>query len=234
MLKDYKTTLKRVLKGNMIRVGLINPGVKNRHGWVGDVTLSGTKRDFQIAFLKNQGLQPEHRLLDLGCGTLRGGIPIIEYLNVEKYTGIDVRAEVLQEAMKELAETGLAYKTPLLMHSNEVAVKLDGIKFDYIWAFSVLFHLSDSILRETISLVAEHLNPVGTFYGNVNIGQWREGDWQGFPVVTRPLNFYEREAAKCHLRLKVIGSLESLGHLTGRSDQDEQIMLELRHKQNDF
>ena len=234
MLNDYKTSLKRVLKKNMIRLGLVNPGMKSRHGWVGDAALAGIKRDFQIAFLRAQGLQPEHTLLDLGCGTLRGGIPLIDYLQVGHYTGIDVRTEVLREAEKELWEAGLTYKTPRLLHADEVPLKLAKSEFDYVWAFSVLFHLSDSIFRETMDLIANYLKPSGVFYGNVNIGERREGGWQGFPVVTRPLSFYEQEATNYHFQLKVMGNLESLGHVTGRRDQDEQIMLQLRHQQGSF
>ena len=52
-----------------------------RHGLVGRPELWQQKRDFQIAFLREHGLLPAHVLVDLGCGTLRGGIPIIAYLD---------------------------------------------------------------------------------------------------------------------------------------------------------
>ena len=70
-----------------------------RHHWVGPQDLWRMKRQFQIDFLLRMGLQPDEDLLDLGCGTLRGGIPMIEYLHAGKYVGVDVRAEVLAEAL---------------------------------------------------------------------------------------------------------------------------------------
>ena len=44
-------------------------------------------RRFQIAFLKERGLVPSSQLLEIGCGPLTGGIPIIEYLEPGNYVG---------------------------------------------------------------------------------------------------------------------------------------------------
>ena len=60
---------------------------KRRHGMVGPPYLWKMKREFQIKFLTDMDLKPDHYLLDLGCGTLRGGIPIIEYLEIGHYFG---------------------------------------------------------------------------------------------------------------------------------------------------
>jgi hypothetical protein len=43
-------------------------------------------------------------LVDLGCGTLRGGIPIIEYLDADSYIGVDVREEAIEEARRFLTD----------------------------------------------------------------------------------------------------------------------------------
>ena len=56
------------------------------------------------------GLAPEHYLLDIGCGTLRGGIPLIAYLLNGHYFGIEMRADILDEGRTELAEAGLVGK----------------------------------------------------------------------------------------------------------------------------
>src|SRR5262245_30090573 len=82
---------------------------ERRHARVGPAHLWRMKRAFQLDFLRCTGLERGQRLLDLGCGTLRGGLPLIEFLDAGHYTGIDVRAEVLDEARGELAEAGLAH-----------------------------------------------------------------------------------------------------------------------------
>jgi len=196
-----------------------------RHGLVGPTELAEMKRAFQIRFLRGQGLVPDHYLLDLGCGTLRGGIPIIAYLEPAHYYGVEVRPEVLVEARKELAEHRLTEKRPVLLGGEGLRPALGGRQFDVVWAFSVIMHMSDEILRDILPLVADHLGPGATFYANVHQGERHDGRWQGFPVVTRPLAFYAEEARKAGLGVRSLGTLDALGHQSGRADHDAQLML---------
>ena len=46
----------------------------------------------QFDFLLESGLQPHHKLLDIGCGCLRGGIHFINYLEASNYSGLDINA----------------------------------------------------------------------------------------------------------------------------------------------
>ena len=97
---------------------LVATPAERRHAKVGPLHLWKMKREFQIRFLKEVGLQPEHYLLDIGCGTLRGGLPIIEYLEKRHYYGIELRAYVLAEGRKELREANLEDKEPALIVSE--------------------------------------------------------------------------------------------------------------------
>ena len=196
-----------------------------RHALVGPAHLWQMKRAFQIEYLRRVGLRPEHRLLDLGCGTLRGGIPLIEYLGPGQYAGLEVRAEVLEEARRELAAAGLTAKEPRLVHVTDLAaVQLPG-RFDFAWAFSVLIHMDDATLGKAVDLVARHLEPHGRFLANVRLGAAREERWERFPVVTRALEFYRGHGARHGLEVEDLGALSELGHLSGDPEQDGQRML---------
>jgi len=176
------------------------------------------KRRFQSEFLISHGLLPEHRLLDVGCGTLRGGIPLIDYLEPEHYTGIEARREVLEEGRAELAEAGLEHKRPHLIHAADPAqVDLDA-SFDIAWAFSVLVHMTDDIADACLALVARTLREDGSFYANVSLGDAPEREWQGFPVVSRPLDFYARGAARHGLTVANLGILTEQGYPSGLQD----------------
>ena len=72
---------------------------ERRHSLVGPEHLWKMKRDFQIRFLKDMNLQPEHYLIEIGCGTLRGGIPIINYLQKGHYFGADVKTNLALEQL---------------------------------------------------------------------------------------------------------------------------------------
>jgi SAM-dependent methyltransferase len=199
-----------------------------RHGLVGRPELWQLKRDFQIAFLREHGLEPGHVLVDLGCGTLRGGIPIIEYLDAGSYLGIDVRPEAIEEARYELREHGLESKRPELIAAPSLAeVQLDR-EADLIWAFSVLMHLDDERLDECLAFARRRLAPDGIFYGNVITAELPPARWREFPVISRPVEAYRARAALAGLSVRDLGPLSEFGHVTGLAHHDEQRMLELR------
>jgi len=202
---------------------------QRRHALVGPLALWRQKREFQIAFLRNQGLEPRHTLCDLGCGTLRGGIPIIAYLDTRHYTGIDVRPEVIDEARRELAEHRLTHKQPELLAAPDLRELHLGRRFDVIWAFAVLIHMDDDVLGAALGFVAEHLAPDGRFFANVNLGERPPAHWRGFPVVWRPLPFYEAAAATAGLTVEDLGEVRHFGHVTGDERGDSKHMLCFRH-----
>ncbi len=186
-----------------------------RAALVGNPERWETQRRFQFEFLTSRGLTPGHRLLDIGCGALRGGIPLIEYLQTGHYTGIEARAAVLDEGAKELAESGLEHKRPALINASDPAQVQLAAAVDFAWAFMALIHMPDETVDGYLALVAKSLSESGQFYGNVNLGDRPEGSWQGFPVVSRPLAFYEQLAASRGLTVEAVGTLESLGHRVG-------------------
>ncbi len=199
-----------------------------RHSLVGQARHWEKKRRFQIEFLINHGLNSSDRLLDIGCGTLRGGIPIIDYLDESGYTGIDVRSYVIKEARKELRSEKLEGKKPILLHFKE----FDGLElvdgFDVIFAFSVLIHLTDEILEKTFRFVKDQLNKDGSFFANVLVGEGI-GKWDQFPVVSRQLDHYRQLAEINSLTMDVLGKLGELGHNSGDELQDNQLMLRFAH-----
>ena len=213
--------LKRCIKS------LMQSKEERRHILVGPASLWEMKRDFQIQFLKSMDMLPEHYLLDIGCGTLRGGVPLITYLYDGHYFGVEARKEALDEGKKELREVDLEGKNPTLLLSPDISKLMVNQKFDYIWAFSVLFHMSDEILNDALNVVSEHLSEKGVFYANVNIGEKKDGNWQGFPVVTRTFAFYSQRCAKYGLSVSDIGSLLDHGHDSGDESQDSQRMLKI-------
>lgn len=202
-----------------------------RHSLVGPGDLWGMKRQFQIRFLRDMGLLPSQNLLDLGCGTLRGGIPIVDYLDHGNYTGVDVRKEVLEEGQMEILENGLLSKKPNLILCHRLDTLILDKKFDLVWAFAVLIHMNDAILDDALAFVSRHLHPDGVFFATVNLGEHNDGSWQGFPVIWRSYDFYDHAFRRSNLVLEDIGPLTAFGHIHPRrseSDQLQQRMLRAR------
>jgi SAM-dependent methyltransferase len=196
-----------------------------RHAQAGSPQLWRMQRAFQIHFLQRMGLTPDQTLLDLGCGTLRGGLPLIGFLAARHYTGIDVRADVIDEARRELEEAGLQQRHPTLAHVESLDGLYLGHRFDVVWAFSVCMHLEDPELERALDFVARHLAARGRAFANVHLGDGTLGRWAGFPIVARPLDWYGERAAAVGLRTESLGRLRELGHLSGDRSSDSQFML---------
>jgi SAM-dependent methyltransferase len=211
------------------RLGLAST-FERRQAMVGPSHLWEMKRDFQIRFLKSVGMTPEHYVLDLGCGVLRGGIPIIEFLGEGHYYGIEARKVVLDEGIKALQEARLQTKLPTLHVIEDLSGATLDREFDLIWAFSVLIHMEDRILDACLSFVSRSLKRNGRMYANVNLGKDKDGRWQEFPVVKRSREFYASAAERHGLQVLDVGTLRSLGHVSGSPGQDMQLMLEFVRK----
>lgn len=211
----------------------LTSAAERRNGLVGPSHLWKMKRDFQIRFLKSVGMTSEHYVLDFGCGVLRGGLPIIEYLTEGHYYGIESRKAALDEGIKALREAGLGTKVPTLLAIDDLRSAAVDRSFDFIWAFSVLIHMEDGILDEYLDFVSRCLAHDGRMYANVNIGNEKDGKWQEFPVVSRSREFYASAAERHGLQVADVGTLQSLGHVSGAPGQDLQMMLEFVRSRDD-
>lgn len=205
------------------------PKSARRHALVGPPRLWEMKRTFQIGFLQQEaGLKPHHRVLDVGCGTLRGGVPMIQYLDEGQYVGVDVRADAIAQACEELRDHGLSEKDAVLVYAGSLERLELRPRFDYVWAFSVFMHLDDANLHALLAFARRALADGGVFYANANVGRDdQERAWQGFPIVWRTWEELVAAAERAAFTVEDLGDLASFGHKTG-TGQDEQRMLLLR------
>jgi len=115
----------------------------NYRAFVGKEAEYDRRGAVQFVVLTMLGLREHHYLLDIGCGSLRGGRLFIPYLLPGRYCGID-RPEtqpIVEEGLKnELGEGGA--KDPLFMYSDKFSFGGFGCKFDYILAQAVFCHIT--------------------------------------------------------------------------------------------
>jgi SAM-dependent methyltransferase len=217
------STLQRALKSARHWATVLLSRESRRHAKVGPLTNWREKREFQIRFLRDQGLRPDQSFLDIGCGTLRGGIPIIDFLEPDRYTGIEARAAVLDDARAELREHHLEDKRPTLIASGDLGNLDLERRFDVIWAFAVLIHMSDDVLDGALAFVRRHLADDGSFFGNITTEERRDKSWEGFPDVARPISFYEERARAHGLSVENLGPMRALGHPPGHGAEQQML-----------
>lgn len=120
---------------------------------------------WQFAFLREQGLRPQDRLLDVGCGSLRGGCHFIRYLEPGHYYGIDCNASILEGGGRiELARAGLEQRWPHLLVNGAFEFHRFAATFRYALALSVFTHLSVNAIERCLVRIAEVLEPGGRFF----------------------------------------------------------------------
>ena len=100
----------------------------------------------QFEFLLRQGLLPGHKMIDIGCGALRCGIPIIGYLEPGNYFGLDINASLIEAGKYELGDAGLTHKQPKLLVDDRFELERFREMFDFAIAQSLFTHLDMNLI----------------------------------------------------------------------------------------
>lgn len=178
----------------------------------------------QFEFLVEKGLDPSHYLLDIGCGSLRGGVHFIRYLEAGHYIGLDKSAPLLKAGQEiELKREGLLDKDSIFILSDhfDLSVLPKKMRFDYMLAQSVFTHLMPDQVEECLRKVLPRLRLTGTLYATFWLSKF-DGITHGAPHPQRkgekrfvryvPTDL-ERIAAKAGLKIRFIGEW---GHPRGQ------------------
>ena len=119
----------------------------------------------QFDFLCGKGLKPRHRLLDIGCGSLRGGLRFIAYLDTENYCGIDINPDILEAGRQELKAAALAHKKPVIrVNDNLNFDDFEGMRFDFILALAVFTHMPPEDIEICLKNIHKVMAPGALFF----------------------------------------------------------------------
>ncbi len=145
--RHYEKVVARI-KGEGHKSATIGADLKTREDW-----WSAGERRFK-ALLKTFAFQPDQRVIDYGCGSLRIGVHFINYLNPGCYFGMDVTPDTLNLGRELAGEELLRTKTPRLAPIDDEAIH-EGERFaaDYVFSW----------------LVAQHVHPgeLDYYFGNL-------------------------------------------------------------------
>lgn len=175
----------------------------------------------QFRYLVKHGLQPHHRVLEIGCGNLRAGWHLIDHLDRGNYYGIDISPDILFGAQQTVAERGLQDKLPHLTPVADLRFAfLPAARFDVVHAHSVFSHSPVEVVEECLANVGRILAPGGFFDFTFNRTEVPEHH------VLREDFYYRTEtlvgiAERHGLRAQLMGDWERSPH--------RQSKLRLRH-----
>jgi SAM-dependent methyltransferase len=129
---------------------------------------------FQLFFLQKMGLKPQHAVLDVGCGPLRGGVHLIRYLDRRLYYGIDYNADFIRAAQKIVKKDALLeQKSPVVRQLNDFDFASSiFVRFEFILLFSVLNHCNNQQIRRFMTQIPRVMKSESKIY--ITHGQWFE------------------------------------------------------------
>lgn len=143
----------------------LNPGGDHYRAYIGPPTQFDFMGATQFRLLTSLGLREEHHVVDIGCGSLRAGRYLLNYLMPARYIGVEPNAWLWQQAVEnELGNDLLRLKSPRFLTEDDfqLADVTDG-SIDYIVAQSIYSHTGYDALLASFKAAARCLNEDGQY-----------------------------------------------------------------------
>jgi cyclopropane fatty-acyl-phospholipid synthase-like methyltransferase len=147
----------------------------------------------QLELLKRNGLKPHHHVLELGCGALVAGRPLIQYLNPGRYVGIEPNTWLVDAARSHFPdmEEWFIDKTPIFLDRTDFDASETERRFDFVLSHSILSHAPHWQLPLFLGNVGRLLGPYGMMVVSLRMydehgtlmGDSRHEEWQ-YPGAT--------------------------------------------------
>ena len=135
-----------------------------RYDLVNAIASLGTGRWYRNRTIRTLELEPDARVLDVGCGSLRLGRLLIPFLREGHYFGIDPNLWLVEEGVRrELGQDAVRLKRPSFSGNADFDFTTFGEAFDFIIAQSVATHTGPDLLDKLLGGAAASLGEAGTF-----------------------------------------------------------------------
>ena len=126
------------------------------------------------------GLRPSDACVDYGCGTLRIGQHVINYLGPGKYWGFDIADWVLEDGKNLIGSKMADEKTPQLrVISREAVLEAAASKPAMLFSAKVLQHVHPTELAEYFENI---MTIIGTSGQAIIITKWSDSDTARYRV----------------------------------------------------
>jgi SAM-dependent methyltransferase len=171
----------------------------------------------QFSFLLDVGLRDEHRVLDIGCGSLRLGRLLIPFLQADRYFGVEPHEWLVEAGFeRELGHDIKELKRPRFRFVDDFSLDGFGERFDLVMAYSVFTHCYPDLAEHGLRQVARTLAPrgvlVATFVentlGDEGSGELLAANGTGW-LYPRCVRYTWKELAGTLKRAGLVGHLVS-------------------------
>jgi len=140
----------------------LSPGDEHYRAYVGPPADYDHVAAMVFNLLTCLGLRQHHRLLDIGCGSLRLGRLLIPYLNPGNYVGVEPNQWLVEDGIAN--ETGadlIRIKRPEFRFTTSMDAFEQPLALDFAVAQSIFSHCGNDLLDQWLRQVAHHLTDSG-------------------------------------------------------------------------
>jgi methyltransferase family protein len=125
----------------------------------------------QLELLRMNGCSPDSHVLEIGCGALVAGRPIMHFLKPDHYVGIEPNSWLIEAAKDGLPDTRrhIAEKRPIFLNNADFDASQTGRKFDYVISHSILSHAAVSQYPQLLKAVRKTLAPHGVVLASIRL-----------------------------------------------------------------
>ena len=143
---------------------------KRKHASLGPTLVEGSEDHARKRFdeLVAQGIKPSDTVVDYGCGTLRLGVHFIDYLDADRYIGLDIDDRIIAAGRDHLPADLLEAKRPVLeVISPESLARAAAKRPQWIFSNGVLPHVPPEHLNAYFTNLARFVlgGATGIFSG---------------------------------------------------------------------
>ena len=155
----------------------LKPGDKHYRAYIGPPKDYDLVSSMVFNLLTCLGLRQDHKVLDIGCGSLRVGRLLIPYLNAGNYFGVEPNSWLVDDGIKN--ETGrdqIEIKRPTFSFHDSLEEFKTPLKLDFAIAQSIFSHCGKDLIEAWLSQVSFHLKNNGALIATFLID---DSDFEG-------------------------------------------------------
>ncbi len=157
--------LKHLLRNKTKSAGLgldLKPGDEHYRAYIGPPKDYDLVSAMVFNLLTSIGLRQHHRVIDIGCGSLRVGRLLIPYLNQKNYFGVEPNKWLVDDGiMNEVGKDLVKIKEPNFSFRASLDEFKEPLGLDYAIAQSIFSHCGSDLITDWLSQVAFHLKDNG-------------------------------------------------------------------------
>jgi hypothetical protein len=140
---------------------------KDWRDWVGPLDCYDRVAAVQFNVMCSEGLRGTHEMLDIGCGSLRGGRLFIVYLDKNAYHGVEPEEWLVEDGIKfEVGKEMVEMKGATFSNNSDFDFRSFGHEFDYLLAQSIFSHTSEEQTQLCMDGAREVMHDKSVFIAN--------------------------------------------------------------------